>query len=314
MSRYQFRGGVSGTLAELDIDTSRLWGTGGVEYPNLYWQMRLGLLPQNSPHIDYAFRTVESQLYLPPGQKIADARPITLHRVIHGYQQFSGEEHPIFEFPLDARRIAVLEKYRQGGSFKLRLDVQLSVDEYSAVPAHPESKRPAIWGLRNVHRLALQEEIQISQSDWIEHVLTRVGYGEIHVIELPAVPIESCEAIAHSFKALKQAEEKHRLGFYDDAVGKCRMAVEKFFDQVAVAPTNTDSRKIPVLKKSWETKLGQATYVWLNGTLGAVKDASNPTHHSPNAHYSQFDSQMILSITTAVVAYIARSVETQENK
>jgi hypothetical protein len=41
--------------------------------------------------------------------------------------------------------------------------------------------------------------------------------------------------------------------------------------------------------------------------LGSIKGAANPTHHSPNAFYSRFDSQMILAIITAVVAYIARA-------
>jgi conjugative relaxase-like TrwC/TraI family protein len=44
----------------------------------------------------------------------------------------------------------------------------------------------------------------------------------------------------------------------------------------------------------------QATYDWLKSTFGLFKDASNPSHHSPTAHCSQFNSKMILGITTAV--------------
>jgi hypothetical protein len=314
MSRKQFSGNTGRAIAELDIDASKLSGSGGADYPHLIWQLQLALIPQKTPQTDYAFRSVTAQLYFTAGQKIADARPIPLNRVIQGHQDYWGEEYLNFEFPLDVRRIEAIERQRQGGSLQFRLDVQIHVDEYGALPAHAESKRPAQWGLRAVQRLMLQEAFQVPQTDWVERVLPNVGYGKVHILEFPATPLEACAALDHSFKALKQAEEKHRLGFYDDAAGKCRLAIEPFFDYDPVDPAHPDSRKIPVPKKHWETKLGKGTYDWLKSTLGSIKDASNPPHHSPNEHYSQLDSQMILAITTAVVAYIARTIKPEDMK
>lgn len=314
MSRKQFSGWTGRAIAELDIDASKLCGYGGADYPQLMWQLQLALVPQKAPQIDYAFRSVTAQLYFAAGQKIADARPISLNRVIQGHQDYWGEEYLNFEFPLDARRIEAIERQRQGGSLQFRLDVQILVDEYGAIPAHVESKRPAFWGLRAVQRLTLQETFQVPQTDWVERVLPNIGYGKVHIVEFPATPLDACATLDHSFKALKQAEDKHRLGFYDDAAGKCRLAIEPFFDYEPVDPTHPDSRKIPVPKKSWETKLGKGTYDWLKSTLGSIKDAANPPHHSPNEHYSQLDSQMILAITTAVVAYIARTVKPEDLK
>jgi hypothetical protein len=257
---------------------------------------------------------VTAQLYFSTGQKIADSRPISLNRVIQGHQAYWGDEYLNFEFPLDARRIEAIERQRQGGSLQFRLDVQILVDEYGALPAHAESKRPPLWGLCAVQRLMLQEAFQVPQTDWIERVLPNVGYGKVHIVEYPATPLEGCAALDHSFKALKQAEEKHQLGFYDDAAGKCRLAIEPFFDHEPIDPTHPASKKIPVLKKHWETKLGQATHDWLKATLGSIKEAANPPHHSPNEHYSQLDSQMILALTTAVVAYIARTIRPEDLK
>jgi hypothetical protein len=314
MSRRQFSGSMSRTIAELEIDVSRLSGNGGADYPCLWWQLQLALISQKAPQTDYAFRSVAAQLYFSTGQKIADARPISLHRVIQGYQDYWGDEYLNFEFPLNVRRIEAIERHRQGGSLQFRLDVQIQVDEYGAIPAHEESKRPALWGLLNVHRLALQEGFQIPQTDWVERVLPNIGYGKVHIVEFPAAPLEACAALDHSFKAIKQAEEKHRLGFYDDAAGKCRLAIEPFFDYEPVDPGHPDSRRIPVLKKHWETKLGKATYDWLKTTFSSIKDAANPPHHSPNEHYSQLDSQMILAVTTAIVAYIARTIKPEDLK
>lgn len=314
MSRKQFTGWKGRAIADLDIDASKLHGYGGADYPHLMWQLQLALTPQKTPQTDYAFRSVTAQLYFSTGGKIADARTILLNRVIQGHQDHWGEEYLNFEFPLDARRIEALERQRQGGSLQFRLDVQIHVDEYGAIPAHAESKRPAFWGLRAAQRLTLQEAFQVPQTDWIERVLPNVGYGKVHILEFPATPIDACTALAHSFKALKRAEEQHRLGFYDVAAGQCRVALEPFFDYEPVDASHPESRKIPVPKKHWETKLGKATYDWLKATLGSIKDATNPPHHSPNEHYSQLDSQMILAITTAVVAYIARTLKPEDLK
>ncbi len=289
-------------------------GNGGSDYPHLFWQLELALQPPKTPQSDYAFRSVAAQLYFTTGHKIADARPISLHRVIHGYQAYAGSEYLNLEFPLDARRIEAIERQRQGGSLQFRLDMQIQVDEYGGIPAHAESQRPVLWGLRAAQLMTLQETFQIPQSDWIERVLLGIGHGKVHIVEFPATPLEACAALDHSFKALKQAEEKHRFGFYDDAAGKCRLAIEPFFDHESVDANNPESRKIPVLKKHWETKLGKATHDWLKATLGSIKDAANPPHHSPNEHYSQLDSQMILAVTMAVVAYIARNVKPEDLK
>jgi len=313
MSRRQFNTGMGRTLAELDIDVSRLSGNGGVDYPHLFWQLEMPLQSPKTPLNDYALRSVAAQIYFTTGPKIADARPVSLHRIIHGYQPYAGSEYLNLEFPLDARRVEAIERQRQGGSLQFRLDMQIQVDEYGALPAHEPSKRPALWGLNNVHLMTLQETFQVTQSDWITRVLPNIGYGKVHILEFPATSLDACAALDHSFKALKQAEEKHRLGFYDDAAGKCRLAIEPFFDHEPAA-NHPESRKIPVLKKHWETKLGKATHDWLKTTLGSIKDAANPPHHSPNEHYSQLDSQMILAVTTAVVAYIARTIKPEDLK
>jgi len=294
-------------LIELDKSTSNLWGSGNPGCASLYWQVPLSISFQRDSHKRYVFRTAEAQLRFPKTTRIAEARTEYVNRLMKP-EDGRVSTHLTLDFGLDVQQIYALEQYREGGSVKLDLWIDLHIDEHRPVIVASE----AAWELENLFLARLQEGIEISQSDWIEHVLPGIGYGKIHIVEFPAVPLESCQALDHSFQSLKQAEEKHRLGYYDDAVGKCRMALEKFFDLVSVDPSHTESRKIPVLKKSWEKKMGKATYDWLNSTLGAIKDASNPPHHSPNPHYDQLESQMILAITTAVVAYVARASETEE--
>jgi hypothetical protein len=293
-------------LIELDKNTSNIWGGGSAGYPCLGWQVPVFIWFHEKGTGRYALRGGEAQLRS-NHNKIADAQPISINRLIqHGTPKVT--EYLNLEFPLDRQQIAALENARQSGSVKLELWISLHIDEHRPVQVLGNE----VWQLAHLSVARLQQEIEISQSNWVNNVLPGTGHGKIHVVEFPAAALDSCQALVHSFEALKQAGEKHRLGFYDDAVGRCRMALERFFDSVPVDPTHADSRRIPVLKKSWEKKMGKATYDWLNSTLGAIKDASNPTHHSPNAHYDQLESQMILAITTAVIAYVARASETDE--
>lgn len=70
---------------------------------------------------------------------------------------------------------------------------------------------------------------------------------------------------------------------------------------------NGGKKKVPRLKTSWETKLGRSTFAWLEGGMAALKLAANKSHHSPQAHFDQLESQMVLAITTAVISYAARA-------
>lgn len=40
-----------------------------------------------------------------------------------------------------------------------------------------------------------------------------------------------------------------------------------------------------------------------------MKGAANAPHHSSNVHYSQLESQMILTITISLIAYIAKTAD-----
>lgn len=207
-----------------------------------------------------------------------------------------------------------MERLRDGKDLNLRVDLHLTAEEHRPIEGDQKTQRPTIWGVHCVLRLTVQLATTIPRDIWISRVLPNVGHGVVHLVEFPAVPVESCASLEHAFKALQQAQERHKIGLYDDAVGKCRIALEKFFEREDKTGSDGKTREIPVLKKTWETKLGKATYDWLNAALGSIKGAANPTAHSPNVHYSQFDSQMVLAITTAVIAYVARTIGTEAEK
>jgi HEPN domain-containing protein len=308
--RRHFQSSLPRNFVELDIDPSRLAGSGNADYPQLSWQMEMPLDAPKTPQTDYAFRAANAQLYFATGPclKIADARPLSLDRVIPGHLNHSITEYPNFEFPLDARRIAAIERVRQGGSLQFNLHMQVVVDEIGINPAHEPTKRPAVWGLKAAHQLSMQERFDVPQSHWVERVLPNIGYGQVHLIELPVVPLEQMASLQKSFDALKEAQEHHKQGFYNAAVVNCRQALDSMLTaKMEILDDGGNKRLVPCLDERWKMRLGQSTYDWLNEALASLKTAGNDAAHRNRNNFDQFESQMIQAVTTTLLAYAARA-------
>jgi hypothetical protein len=317
MSEHYFQGSLPRNFVALAIDPSRLAGGGNSEYPQLSWQIGMRLDAPQTPQVDYAFRAANAQLYFAtgPSHKIADARPLTLNRVLSGEINLSIGEYLNFEFPLDMRRIAAIERVRQGGSLQFNLHVQVWVDEFGFPPEFKQPKRPAIWGLQDSHRLSMEQRIEIPQSHWVERVLPNIGYGKVHLLELPVVPLEQMASLQKSFDALKEAQEHHKHGFYNAAVINCRQALDSLLTaQMEILDDAGKPRKVPALDERWKVRLGQSTYNWLNEAMASLKTAGNDAAHRNRNNFDQFESQMIQAVTTTLLAYAARSVPPEDLK
>lgn len=297
------------SIAEAEISEVDVTGAGGSIAPQIWVPVRLTVAHRGmQPRGGLEIVSLTGRIWTVDGP-LAAASPVNIAFIVpQGYDGYK-DQHSYLEFPVDAARIDALEKIRAGGDISFRLEVVLYVNKLHALNQRPPNQPRAeiIWGYVQPHKLFLQTELKIPRDIWISRVLRNVGYGVVQVIELPAAPLEACASLGHSFKALQQAQEMQKIGLYDEAVGKCRVALDKFFEYEEKTGEDGKTKKVPVLVKSWETKIGKATYDWLNATLGTLKGAANRAHHSPNQHFSQLDSQVIIMITVGMVAYVART-------
>ncbi len=291
---------ASATIVEGEIN-----GTGGAHSPILMLPVRLDLhIHPEDPRVGFRFATLQGRIdvaHLAFG--VAPATNVNVH-LRADFKALNDQMHYL-NFPLDQARIAFLERHRNGGDLKFQVSLTLTVEKLYALH-DPPVPNDAAWGFVNRLDVSLQREITIPRAAWISRVLPQVGYGTVHLIELPAIALSAVENYREAFQALTRAQEYHRQGLFDEAAGACRIALERFFDYPEVTGADNLTRKVPTLKKSWETKLGQATYQWLNSSLGAIKQAANPPHHKPGPHYDQLESQILIAVTVAIVAYAAK--------
>jgi hypothetical protein len=223
----------------------------------------------------------------------------------------TGEELPnqsvYVQIPLDRIRMALLNRLRNGGDIKLRLDLDLLVDELVEVARPQNTPGISIWGLKEHHHLSSKIHVDIPRSKWIDQILPGTEFAKAHIIELPAIPLESCAETKAAFDALQHALKLESQGFYGDAVAKCRVALEPFFERVEKVDGKGEKKKVPILKSSWQVRLGKATYDWLNSALIATKQATDEPHHLSSTSFDQLEAQMLLTVTTSLIAYAVKT-------
>jgi hypothetical protein len=292
--------------ASLRLDESQVNGYGSPSAPRLMMQFQIDFgatkIPANR-RIDFRQFTSRLQfgnIYI---EGVPSYTPLSLSERMPSYNGYSVQ----VEFPTTPAVIAAIERERAGGNVKATVWAYLEYEDMRLVGNDPQDQQAQVWGVARRDRMQANGTAEFSASAWTTRVLPQVGYGVVHVLEFPAAPLEQYEGFADSFKALKQAQERHAAGLYDDAASKCRIALDKFFETVEVDDGKGGKKKRPKLKASWETRLGKATYEWLDNALGALKGATNTSHHSPNEHFDQLESQILIAITTSLVAYTARS-------
>jgi len=282
---------------EVQVEGNNVQSNGGNLYPKLVVPLVFnvkGLKGDNCCSIQLG--TIQSELVV-AGQRVADSIPYQLNRLVFECDQ---DEHIYLEFPLDEHRLEWIEQQRNGsmeGSLRLKVSCLTLGDGRGN---QTNVNQPVFRDATTIHG---DIPFTVADTQWREKVLPGLGYGKIIAIELPAVPIESVKSLEHSYKALEQAQKQFQLGHYDDAVGKCRVALDQFFEQVDKG--DGSCKKIPKLKRSWETKLGESTYRWLDESLSAIKDAANKPHHSPNNHFDRLAAQMLMMVSTALISYAA---------
>lgn len=302
---------ISGcTVAEVALGSNGFWGTGHSESPTLTIGLRMKFHGHGvAAKAVYQFRDLRC-LLLPFDSPMPIAHGLTKQieqRVNAG--ETREDNYIQVEIPLDRGRIALIERMRKGGDARFQLKFEMLVDELLEVSKLPgQHFERSVFAFIDRHRAIADLRVVFPQSDWVTRFLPNIGYGQTYIIEIPVVPMERINGVKASVEALQRAQELHRKGFYDDAVAKCRIALEPFFEVADKPDDKGGTKKVPILKAAWQTRLGKASYDWLNSAFTATKQATNQSHHLSSSMFGQIETQILLILTTALVAY---AVETQ---
>jgi hypothetical protein len=300
---FYFTNERSHIIARVALDPAKARGAGGPGYPRLIFGLNWKLSAHGNSGGDQWIVSASAKLFV--GQdydRIADSLVSHLHFSLKAIESEGTSE---LEFPLDRYRIELLEQRRNGGDINLRMDIHI---------VHARFGERVHFGKPDAKLLptALDFEIpsqtsvnlQVPQSVWIKTVLPGLGYGVIHVLEFPAVALDACNKLEKPYAALQRAHTKFTAGEYDEAIWQCRTAVDPLRTELKkIKDGNPDS-----LSADWAEKIGPATVDWLLTFFGKTHGVANTPAHSPHiGHFSRLDAQMVLTVTTGVIAYVART-------
>lgn len=314
MNKSSFLHGSS-ILVEIEVNTNQVQILAGGVIPRLMIPVNLLFHPpalRSLSETDVTYTLLTGSFFLanvPDGEIFLGAiEPLQINE-FHSCKWLEDRTRPHqIVVPLSYQALDCIEKHR-ATDVSFSLDLKLGGLLFG--PAHYSVGRDASEPHRLSDALCLSSRLTlpIPQSTWIEQVVNRSDLGKVRIMELYLGTASELPLVAHSLKALETAERHLKHGNYNDAVMHCRVALEPFFEN----DKNEQKPGTPhVLKKSWETKLGNATYTWLDSMLGTLKRSSNPTHHSPIDRFDRLDAQMLVAITASVLSYATRQLSMDE--
>jgi hypothetical protein len=196
-------------VADAQISETEVNGNGGAHAPILWIPVRMDFhIHPSNPRTGIRFGPLRGQIEL-AHRPFAVSPPANVNLFLRSDFATLNDQLYYLEFPLDAARIAFLEKTRAGGDLKLKLNLTLTVEKLFALHdgAVPHD---AVWGFVNRLDVTLHDEITVPRSAWVSRVLPQIGYGTILLIELPAIPLAAVENFKAAFDSLTQAQEHHK--------------------------------------------------------------------------------------------------------
>lgn len=293
-------------IARVDSLANGIYGNGRAELPILVMPLRFSFSSHSELQCTLDYRELRCRISAFEQAYVAHSIPAHLDLQLQTGRSVS-EHMVVIEVPFDQNRLALINRLRNGGDVKLKLVFELFVDELHQLGPKPNSAYQFIHGISARYRSQADLEVIISRSEWVERVLPGTGFAKTHIIELPAIPLQACAGKRAAFEALQQAQKLEGQGFYEEAVMHCRIALESFVEYVDKADEQGIVKKVPKLKASWQTRLGSHTYEWLDNAIRSVRGATNHAAHNSPVVFGQLEAQMLLMITTALIAYAVKT-------
>ncbi len=292
-------------VADVSVQPGGAYGTGCFESPILVVPLVINFTGPQAKGSALYFREIRCRVSPMDQSYIAENRPNHLNYILRTGGSLPNSQ-VLLEIPLDQLRLSRIDHLRKGGDLKLRLDTELIADELVQIGDSGKFPDPEVWGFKRQHIAHQHIHVVIPRSNWVQQVLPNTYFGKIHIIELPTIPIASCAALQQSYDALQQASKLVNEGYFQEAVAKCRIALQPFFEIGERPDDSGKMREVPVLKRSWEKRIGKATYDWLDSSLAGLKGPGNDAAHRSSISFGQLEAQMILTVTVAVVAYAVK--------
>lgn len=301
MSTHSFT--INNTLQGFSIILDQISGQGGSDAPTILIPINFDLCPLGSGH---ASETIKFELLSIKAELSSTDKNFRCSETTQLYSYTINNKNLYslqFPFQLNEGLITRIEKYRKGSlPFSISLQIQVGIYTDSFYGGQKDSR----FFISSYETVRANASFKIEQSHWTNNILPNLGHSSYKLIELPLfndiIPKEYSISIAE----LEQAQKYFINGDYDKTVSHCRAAIDPFYSN------KVEFAKLKEFVKSksefeWANKVLNATEEWLDKIIKATASFSSKTHHAPSmGHFSRTEAEIVLMITTGIIAYIGK--------
>lgn len=304
MSRGSFV--LYSTNQEINITVDQVSGSGGADAPSLNIPVKIDFNAIQRGGFNDAKQAFEAISI--KGELRATDKNFKISESVHLIHTKVNDKNSCyltFQFPFSIENISRIEKNRKGTMpLNLNFIVQVATYENMTMTTAKGEKvdKPFITGFETGQG---NVQFAIEQSQWVNKVLGQMGHASYKLVELPTANAIIPEEYKISLGEFEEARKYFLNGDYDKTVAHCRAALDPFSGKA-----NLPKLKEFVKSKSefdWATSVLDATEVWLEKMIKATSSFTSKTHHAPSVgHFSRTEAEIVLMITTGIVAYIGK--------
>lgn len=290
------------TSQEFYVSTTEISASGGANSPVLLLPTRIEFCPLHESRNNITtFEVLLAKAELYATEKnlfIAETSYLLSDRVMDKWTRYIP-----FSFPISRELTNSIEKLRKTDvSFTLKVHVQVALHEKLMVNKNGETQERLFINATTTGQGSFQ--FTIEQSVWVTKILPKLGHNSYKLIELPATNQLIPEEYELSLAEFEEARRFFMIGEYDKTVAHCRAALDPF------KKPQFENLKTFVQSKSeydWANTVLHSTEEWLEKIIKATSSFTSKTHHAPSVgHFSRVEAEIVLMVTTAIIAYIGK--------
>lgn len=314
MTEMQFRPRTtSWNIGKATISPEHISGQGGPAFPYLSVPVNITLQSAETQN------RIGQGVYIPTGDD--PIQDYTLHQIygtllfnssgpvafhsfpLSFFSRPSIEGQVVLTIPLTVYQLQQIESQRTG-DISLKFDFTFEFAKHYPIP-RKEPSSPIEQFETNFFSMT----VNVPRSIWIDRVLPGLGYGKIHLVEIPTPEKAIGDTIARAVEDFQHAQEQMLQGDYNHVLGYCRDALERLsnarrYDGEKDNPSFAD--KIDFLLTVLP---GAPTGARRTHLARLLKDlyglTSMPEHPSP-PHFTRDDAEMAILNTIAVLSYMGK--------
>lgn len=274
-------------------------------YPRLLFQIEIeGFIPEYVPYQTITILQLWGSIYIPyPRRKIANFQsdPL-LYELSRKYQL--KDRYFMIEIPVNHHQLSQIEEERKGDLEGEMYDLGMLILKEKNLPF-------AFEHLRSL-------KFTIPRSHWVKDILPALGYGKFKLIEVPIPEKAIPEIFKKALEELEQAQNHYNNGEYDEAVFRCRNAIQQIPDTLPRSSNEEEKPSVPTkvkerLKQYFPEKIlsNSKREALSRMIIGIWNLTSIPHHPSPPKYFNRYDAETVIGITTFLLSYVGRLLKTK---